>query len=96
MTAGFRKLSLIPLALVAILLPLAFVSTAHALPVTPGYHFDFGWGCSAPVTASSRPHGNVAFDQAGNVFVADSSNDRIQKFAPDGTYISQVGFLRHR
>ena len=36
------------------------------------------------------PHG-VAIDGAGNVYVADSSNDRIQKFDTNGNYVGQWG-----
>ncbi|HLF91412.1 MAG TPA: SMP-30/gluconolactonase/LRE family protein, partial [Anaerolineales bacterium] len=37
-----------------------------------------------------RPEG-VEVDTAGNVYVADSGNDRIQKFASDGLYLAQWG-----
>jgi len=33
----------------------------------------------------------VAVDQKGNVFVADFYNHRIQKFAPDGTFLTSFG-----
>lgn len=33
----------------------------------------------------------VALDAQGNVYVADSANNRIQKFAPDGRFLSAVG-----
>ena len=35
--------------------------------------------------------GDVAVDAAGNVYAADSSNHRIQKFTSDGTLITQWG-----
>jgi tripartite motif-containing protein 71 len=45
---------------------------------------------------SSEPGGfraadGVAFDNAGNIYVADALNYRIQKFAPDGSTIAQWG-----
>ncbi len=39
-----------------------------------------------------NPQG-LAIDPAGNVYVADTGNNRIQKFAPDGTPIAQMGGL---
>jgi sugar lactone lactonase YvrE len=38
----------------------------------------------------ASPRG-VAIDAAGNVYVSDSNNNRIQKFTNDGTYITQWG-----
>ena len=33
----------------------------------------------------------VALDSAGNVYVADTGNDRIQKFSSNGTFITKWG-----
>ena len=33
----------------------------------------------------------IAIDSAGNIFVADTSNARIQKFSPDGTFVTSMG-----
>jgi DNA-binding beta-propeller fold protein YncE len=38
------------------------------------------------------PYG-IAIDSKGNVFVADTNNDRIQKFSNTGKYIRQWGRL---
>ena len=35
----------------------------------------------------------VAADSSGNIWVADSGNNRIQKFDPTGTYLSQFGSM---
>jgi tripartite motif-containing protein 71 len=40
--------------------------------------------------ASCGPDG-VAVDSSGNVYVADSGNNRIQKFTSDGTFITKWG-----
>ena len=37
-----------------------------------------------------KPAG-LAVDQDGNLYVADSGNNRIQKFGPDGVFLAQVG-----
>ena len=34
---------------------------------------------------------SLAVDYGGNVFVADFYNNRIQKFAPDGTFLTSFG-----
>jgi tripartite motif-containing protein 71 len=33
----------------------------------------------------------VATDADGNVYVVDGDNDRVQKFAPDGTFLTKWG-----
>jgi DNA-binding beta-propeller fold protein YncE len=33
----------------------------------------------------------IAIDGAGNIFVADTSNARIQKFSPNGTFVTSMG-----
>jgi DNA-binding beta-propeller fold protein YncE len=37
----------------------------------------------------NNPHG-IAVDSAGNIFVADTGNGRIQKFSPNGTFITSI------
>ena len=56
-----------------------------------------------PVTAFEGGHGNgkgqfdnphgIAVDSAGNIFVADTGNGRIQKFSPNGTFVTSIGQL---
>lgn len=36
------------------------------------------------------PHG-MDFDSKGNIYIADTANHRIQKFSPDGKYITSLG-----
>src|SRR5690606_29546747 len=33
----------------------------------------------------------MAFDSAGNIYVADPNNNRVQKFTSSGVYLSQFG-----
>jgi sugar lactone lactonase YvrE len=35
--------------------------------------------------------GDITTDAAGNIFVLDSANNRIQKFGPDGAFIATIG-----
>ena len=41
----------------------------------------------------SSPFG-IATDSSGNVYVADTDNNRIQKFTSNGTYILEWGEVR--
>src|SRR2546423_6298240 len=53
-----------------------------------------------PVTASEGGHGSgkgqfdnphgIAVDGAGNILVADTGNGRIQKFSPNGTFVTSI------
>ena len=38
-----------------------------------------------------RYPGGVAIDNVGNVYVSDWDNNRIQKFGPNGAFITTVG-----
>lgn len=57
---------------------------------TPGSdegEFDF----HAASSSISRDYGDVAFDAEGNIYIADTGNTRIQKFAPDRTFLLAWG-----
>ncbi|MFH1361882.1 MAG: peptidoglycan DD-metalloendopeptidase family protein [bacterium] len=61
--------------------------------------YDRGWMRS--MFLHSNPAGNtdsqfaspsdVAIDSSGNLYVSDTSNNRIQKFAPDGSFVYKFG-----
>jgi len=51
--------------------------------------FSFGSGGSAP-GEFLRP-GGISIDHRGNVYIADTGNDRIQKFDRNGRFLGQVG-----
>jgi streptogramin lyase len=59
------------------------------------FQFVRQWGAQAPAGQFNAPSG-VAVDAGGNVYVADSTNQRIQKFDPTGNFILQWGTLGKR
>jgi len=68
--------------------PAAAASHAAAPPVDAANAFDGGRG-SGP-GQFNEPVG-IAIDPAGNLFVADKNNHRIEKFARDGTFLQTWG-----
>ena len=61
-------------------------------PGTPEYTFVMKWGTKAYAEDGDFdiPKG-VAVDAAGNVYVADRGNNRIQKFDSDGNLLAKWG-----
>ena len=57
-------------------------------PVVAGTMFEGGQGTAGGQFDS--PHG-IAADAAGNFFIADTNNGRIEKFSPNGTFITSIG-----
>ena len=65
-------------------------ATANATP-TVTYQFVTKWGSNGSGDGQfSNPHG-VIVDSSGNVYVVDTSNNRIQKFNSSGTFIAKWG-----
>jgi tripartite motif-containing protein 71 len=62
---------------------------SHTNP-PPTYILSFGNSSSDP-TNNLRFPGGVTVDVAGNVYVSDTHNNRIQKFTSRGAYLSQWG-----
>ncbi|MCV0411499.1 6-bladed beta-propeller [Nitrosarchaeum sp.] len=62
------------------------VGLIYAEPV-----FDFNFGSSGTGNGQFKAPEDVALDASGNIYVADTNNNRIQKFDSSGTYLSQFG-----
>jgi DNA-binding beta-propeller fold protein YncE len=73
--------------LVAAILTLACLAAASS--AWAGAQFVDQWSFDAPA-AFDNPH-DVATDPAGNVYVADAFNARVQKFDASGAYLGQWG-----
>jgi DNA-binding beta-propeller fold protein YncE len=74
-----------------------FQQRVSALPATPGITF-------TPESATNRFEGGrgtgkgqfdsptaIAVDPNGNILVADTGNGRIEKFSPNGTFVTSIG-----
>ena len=72
--------------LVAVALLLALAPSASA-----SIQFERQWGSQGSGNGQFNNPVGVATDSAGNVYVADAYNDRIQKFDSSGTFITKWG-----
>jgi len=57
------------------------------------YLLKFSFGSAGTGDGELNYPTDVAVDDSGNIYVADSYNNRIQKFDSDGNYLAQWGFL---
>lgn len=53
--------------------------------------FDRAWGAQGAEPGQFQDPRGVAVDVAGNVYVADTGNRRVQKFTPDGALLQVLG-----
>ena len=56
-----------------------------------GYSFLRAWGEYGSGNGRFDAPDGLAIDASGNVYVADTHNDRIQKFDPNGAFITKWG-----
>jgi sugar lactone lactonase YvrE len=73
------------------LLIAAFLLAGTTGPADSAPAFDRKWGSTGTGNGQFDVPGAVAIDGAGNVFVADRDNDRIQRFDADGTFVLAWG-----
>lgn len=64
---------------------------SNEVKLTGLYIFDFSFGSSGSGNGEFEYPGDVAVDDSGNIYVADSNNNRIQKFDSAGVYLDQWG-----
>ena len=62
-------------------------SVIYKIPGSPVTAFEGGYGNGKGQFDSPRA---VATDRAGNILVADTGNGRIQKFSPNGTFVTGI------
>jgi tripartite motif-containing protein 71 len=93
---GFNRCDLRLLLLIFVVVSLSFfsihVDTVFSLSyLSEDYSSVTHWGLRGLRESQfDKPH-EVAVDSSGNVYVADTGNDRIQKFTGNGTFISKWG-----
>ncbi len=70
------------------------LSAMVTLPVNTDFEVDnylFAWGSNGSAESQFDKPNKMAVDTAGNVYVADTNNNRIQKFSTEGAYLTQWG-----
>ena len=82
-----------PRALLAIAALAAAVSLLSVATARAEYQYVTEWGGEGSGPAEFDQPTGVATDAAGNVYVADLRNNRIQKFTSDGAYVTEWGSL---
>ena len=70
-------------------LPTSMVSSEQPAPVAPAANA-FAGGSGSGGGQFVKPRG-ISTDNAGNLYVADTGNSRIQKFTPDGVFLLAFG-----
>ena len=73
------------------LLGAVLVALVLAVPTWAAFTFGGAWGTTGAGAGQFQNLDGVAVDQAGNVYVADGGNNRIQKFTADGAFLTQWG-----
>lgn len=79
-------------ALLAVTLWTSFISGSLVSPASAeSYGFLQKWGSKGISDGQFQSPGGVAVDASGNVYVADTGNNRIQKFSSAGTWLVSWG-----
>jgi DNA-binding beta-propeller fold protein YncE len=64
---------------------------AGTTQIIPGVCFVTKWGSRGSANGEFKFPNGIAIDSSGNVYVADTGNQRIQKFGPGGNFIRAWG-----
>lgn len=84
---GIKKIGLFTIVIAAIL-P---INAAKGVGEAPEVSFLLEWGKSGSADGELDQPIGIAVDKKGYVYVSDSGNNRIQKFSPDGKFVSSRG-----
>ena len=69
----------------------------RAARLTPGSYKQVGkWGKSGAANGQFRGPFGIATDKSGDVYVADTDNNRVQVFSASGRVPAEVGLDRER
>jgi streptogramin lyase len=68
-----------------------FARASGYLQTAPTYYGEIGW--EGPGTGQLNTPMGVASDAKGDAWVSDTKNNRIEKFDPEGEYVSQFGYV---
>ncbi len=74
-----------------ILLLCCFLNATAFIAWAEDYQFDLKWGSSGSGDSQFNKPRGVAVDTAGNVYVVDGENHRVQKFTADGAFVAKWG-----
>ena len=90
----YRRLSILFL----ISVTLVSSSSLYLLPLaySQQFYYILSLGSFGTGTGKLSEPAGIALDQEGNVYVADTGNNRIQVFSSNGTYISKWGVYGNR
>jgi sugar lactone lactonase YvrE len=69
------------------------VALAFAVPASAAYTYVGQWGSEGSGDGEFNYPGGIATDSSGSVYIADTNNNRIQKFDSSGTFITKWGSL---
>lgn len=62
-----------------------------AMPDQESYQFVRSWGGQGSNDGQFLLPHSLAIDTYGNIYVTDTGNNRVEKFSPNGTFISNGG-----